>query len=514
MATSPPAGLSPARLDPDSGVPLYQQIYEALRRDILAGDLRPGQKLAATRLLAEDLGVSRNTVLLAFEQLTAEGYLQGRVGAGTFVAENLPDDLPSPIRIPETQREPAPAPTLSLRGAELARLAPMAVPSELRPLRAGTPALDEVPWALWQRLTSRRLQTLSKRSLGYGDPAGYRPLREAVAHHLHTLRGIRCTWDQILVVGGSQQALDLAARVLLDPGDAAWVEDPGYPGVHAALLAAGAEAVPVSVDAEGIDVARGRARAPRAPLAFVSPSHQFPLGTVMSPGRRLALLEWAREADAWVVEDDYDSEFRYRSRPLAALKSLDSPTWAAGERVIYVGTFSKVLFPALRLGYLVVPPALRDAFVGARFASSRQSPTLDQAVLADFLAQGHFGRHLRRMRKLYEARQGVLVEAARERLEGLLEIRSADAGMHVMGWLPNGIDDREAANAAAQAGVVAAPLSNYRLESHGPPGLLLGYAAFREREIRDAVERLGRALGSLEGLPRPQPSPQPSPQSS
>jgi GntR family transcriptional regulator / MocR family aminotransferase len=293
----------------------------------------------------------------------------------------------------------------------------------------------------------------------------------------------------VIVVAGSQQALDLTARLLLDEGDAAWIEDPGYLGARGALLGAGASLVPVPVDGEGLDVQAGQARNPEARLIYVSPSHQYPYGVTMSLPRRLALLESASRAGAWVLEDDYDSEYRYAGRPLAALQGLD------GEgRVIYLGTFSKVLFPALRLGYMVVPPDLVDGFVAARALVDRHSPTLDQAALADFIADGHFARHIRRMRALYAERQAILVEAATHGLAGVLDVSTAEAGMHLVGWLPPGVDDVEASRQAAAHGVEAPPLSLYSLEPPRHGGLLLGYTAVGEKEIRDGVQRLAKAL--------------------
>ena len=321
-------------------------------------------------------------------------------------------------------------------------------------------------------------------------------MREAISGYLGARRAARCSPEQVVVVSGSQQALDLAARVLLDPGDAAWVEDPGYAGARAALAGAGARLVPVPVDDDGLDVSAGKEREPDARLAYVTPSHQYPLGPTMGLGRRLELLRWASGAGAWIVEDDYDGEYRYGGRPLEALQGLDT-----GGRVVYVGTFSKVLFPALRLGYLVVPPDLVDAFVAARELSDRGSPVIEQSVLADFIAEGNFARHVRRMRALYASRQEALVEAAKQELSGLLNIGPAEAGMHLVGSLPWGADDREASRRATSYGVEAPPVSAYAMkgapypENPHRPGLLLGYAALTEAEILRGVRRLAAALG-------------------
>jgi GntR family transcriptional regulator/MocR family aminotransferase len=296
----------------------------------------------------------------------------------------------------------------------------------------------------------------------------------------------------VIVVSGSQQALDLVGRVLLDPDDAVWSEDPGYVGARGALAGAGARIVSVPVDGAGLDVAAGTARCPGARLVFVTPSHQFPLGVVMSLARRLELLAWASQADAWIVEDDYDGEYRYAGQPLASLQGLD-----ADGRVIYAGSFSKVLWPGLRLGYMVVPPDLVEPFVVARALTDRHPPLLEQAILADFIAEGHFARHVRRMRTIYAARQRALVDASREHLAGLLDVQPGEAGLHLVGWLPPGTNDRAASASALSQGVEAPPLSAYRIVLEGRPGLALGYAAVDETEIQAGTRRLAVALRAL-----------------
>jgi GntR family transcriptional regulator/MocR family aminotransferase len=355
------------------------------------------------------------------------------------------------------------------------------------------PAVDEFPLKVWRRLAGEFWRRPPRGSLGYGEPGGYRPLRMAIAEHLRAYRAVKCTWEQVIVVSGSQQALDLCARLLLDEGDGAWIEDPCYLGARAALSANGARLVPVPVDGEGLDVAAGEALAPDARLACVAPSHQYPTGATMGLRRRLALLGWASRAGAWVVEDDYDGEFRHSGRPLSSLQGLDG---SAEGRVIYVGTFSKALSPALRIGYAVVPPALVDAFEGARALADRHPPVPEQAILAEFVAEGHFARHLRRMRGLYAERQRALVEAAEAELAGLLEVRPSGAGLHLVGRLPDGADDAGVSARLAACGIEAPPLSAHRLSASGTPGLVLGYAAFDEAAIRDGV---GRLAGTLRG---------------
>lgn len=482
-------------LEQASALPLYRQLYNALREAILAGQLKAGARLPATRVLANAFGISRNTVLNAYAQLFAEGYVEGEVGSGTYVARTLPDELLH-ARASVTLSSPTilAGRQLSRRGTRLGttRIPTPRFPGELKAFRPGIPALDAFPYELWARLVARRWRRPQRSLLGYGDPAGYRPLREAIASYLGEARAVRCQAEQVIVVAGSQQALDLTARMLLDEGDAAWIEDPGYLGARGALLGAGAHLVPVPVDGEGLDVAAGKACSPGARLIYATPSHQYPYGVTMSLPRRLALLEWASQAGAWVLEDDYDSEYRYAGRPLAALQGLDSE-----GRVIYLGTFSKVLFPALRLGYMIVPPDLVDAFAAARALVDRHSPTLDQAALADFISDGHFARHIRRMRALYAERQAILVEAATHELSGTLDVHSAEAGMHLVGWLPEGVDDVEASRRAAANGVAAPPLSMYSLQLLRRGGLLLKYTAVGEKEIREGVQRLAKALHTL-----------------
>jgi GntR family transcriptional regulator/MocR family aminotransferase len=493
MATRSAAGaLLTLPLDPAAATPLFRQLYEGLRRGILDGTLAPGTRLPATRPLAAELGVARNTVVNAYDQLLAEGYLEGKMGSGTRVSRTLPEVMLQ-VRPADKGTPPAPPPrrALSRRGEQLTRARALgARPSGVpRPFRPGTPALDAFPFETWWRLVARHQRRPPLDRLAYDDPAGYAPLRRAIAEHLGPARAVHCDPEQVLVLTGSQQGLDLIARLLLDPGDRAWIEEPGYPGARAALQGAGVRLVPVPVDDEGLDVAAGQARCPTARLVYVSPSHQYPLGVTLSLPRRLALLDWARRSNAWVIEDDYDSEFRYTGRPLAALQGLDRD-----GRVLYLGTFSKSLVPSLRLGYLVVPPDLADAFANARAVVDRQGATLTQAVVADFITEGHFLCHIRRMRTLYHERQETLLRAARRELGGLLEVPACATGLHLMGWLSRGQDDRQASQAAAQAGVEAPPLSAYCLSRPARGGLLLGYAGCDARHIRDGVRQLGAAL--------------------
>jgi GntR family transcriptional regulator/MocR family aminotransferase len=501
-ATVPATGIV---LDRAGRLPMHRQLSQRLREAILAGQFPPGTRLPSTRTLATELGVSRTTALAAYEQLRDEGYLDGRVGAGTTVADLTG---PPPARTPAAPAAPLPTPhgtgpdaarpVLSARGAAVAasrwRLRPQTDSGRGRPraFPLGLPALDAFPRQLWTRVLTRRARRSLGDLLGYQDPAGHRPLREAIAAYLGLASGVRCDPDQVLVVSGAQAGIDLAARLLLDPGDKVWVEDPGYYGARGALTGAGARLVPVPVDADGLDLGAARRRQPDARLAYVTPSHQFPVGMTMSLARRLDLLAWAESAGGYVLEDDYDSEYRYVGRPLPALQGLDQ----AG-RVVYVGSFSKVLFPSLRVGYLVVPGGLVDAFTAAQRFGEVHVPALEQAALADFIADGHLGRHVRRMRALYAIRGWALVRAIRRQAPDALEVRSAHAGLHLVAWLPPGADDRAAAERAAAAGVEAQALSDHALERPGRGGLLLGYAAVPEPEIDRATARLARALAGM-----------------
>ena len=483
-----------AAIDLDRSAPtaLHRQLYYRLSHAILTRRLVPGTRLPPTRALAAELGVARNTVVNAFEQLLAEGYIEGKVGSGTYVSHALPDDMlqTRAKTSPPTRTLSSSAP-LSKRGTIIAATPAKQWQDSGRPraFRPGIPAIDEFPFEVWRQLANKRWRTLARDYLSYGEPEGYPPLRQAIAAYLGQARGVRCEPDQVIIVAGSQQALDLAARLLLDPGDVAWIEEPGYRGARGALLAAGAKLAPVPVDAEGLRVDVGIRKAKSARVAYVTPSHQYPMGVTMSLARRLKLLEWAAQSNAWILEDDYDSEYRFSGRPLTALQGLDN-----ANRVIYIGTFSKVLFPALRLGYLVVPPNLVDAFIAARVMTDRQAPVLDQAVLADFIAEGFFARHLRHMRTLYAERRAALVEAIARELGGMLEITSEPAGLHVMARLPPGVDDQKMAQRAAAHNVEAPALADYALTHLPRGGLVLGYAAVAESEIREGVRRLRAAI--------------------
>jgi GntR family transcriptional regulator/MocR family aminotransferase len=477
---------------PKPQMPLYRWLYEELRSTILAGRLHPGARLPATRDLAAQYGISRPTIVTAFEQLRSEGYVEGKVGSGTYVSKTLPDELlqapraKSPVR---TRRRSIPLSTYARRLRPLPR-------SESRParaFRASQPALDAFPTGLWAQVATRRLRRVSTRLLAGGEALGYRPLREAVAEYLNTSRGVKCTAEQVLIISGVQQALDRAAHLLLDAGDPVWMEEPGYPGAAVVFRAVGAKICPVPVDSEGLNLEAGRRRwkQQRPRLIYVTPAHQFPLGVTMSLRRRLSLLEWARRSRTIIFEDDYDSEYRYSGRPIPALQGLDR-----AAVVIFAGSFTDALFPALRLAYLVVPSDMVDIFAAAESVSTHHPPLIDQAILCDFIREGHFARHVRRMRELYAERLSVLVESARERLTGLLEIPAIEAGLRTVSWLQGGILAERAAQAAAKYDVEVLPLSRYAYGRARRDGIVLGFAAVDAREIRRGVEQLGRALES------------------
>jgi GntR family transcriptional regulator / MocR family aminotransferase len=480
------------RIDSRSPAGLQFQIYEAVRGAILDGVLAPGARLPSSRALAADLRVSRTTTLLAFEQLAAEGYVTGTHGSGTFVARELPDDLVRNTNTGALAGAKAPRhPPLSARGLSIAATPPSSarIAGHARAFRIGVPALDAFPMRLWAQIAGRRQRAATLAQLDYGDHAGWRPLREAIAAHVSAFRGTRCTADHIIIVPGAQRGLALIAQMVLDPGDAAWMEEPGYPGARGALAGAGARIAPVPVDRHGLDVEAGERLAPRARLACVTPSHQFPLAVPMSLPRRLALLDWARRARAWIVEDDYDSAYRYGTRAIPCLHGLDRD-----GRVVHVGSFSKTLFPSLRLGFLVVPEDLQPRIIRARRALDRAPAVLDQAVLAEFIADGHYERHLRRMRALYRERLDALAAGLQQHCAGALTLRPVNTGLHAVADLADAEAGRVFEEAAAR-GVEVMPLSAYYHSRRRPEnGLVLGFAATPPDAILAGTARLREAI--------------------
>jgi GntR family transcriptional regulator/MocR family aminotransferase len=439
---------------------------------------------------------------LAYEQLLAEGYAVGQAGSGTYVAASLPDAmLAAGQATPEiVSTSPLATPRLSAYGRHVAENSPLTPPSQglhaypvRYDFRYGLPAVEEFPHDIWRRLLARRARGVSLRSLRYGPPEGYAPLRAAIADYLRRARAVVCEPDQIIVVNGSQQALDLTARVLLDPGESVVLEEPHYQGARQVFLAAGARLFTGPVDVEGLDITALPAAAADIRLAYVTPSHQFPTGAIMSLARRLALLAWAEQTDTYVLEDDYDSEYRYAGRPVEAVQGLDR-----SGRVIYVGTFSKVLFPALRLGYLVLPPPLVQPFLAAKWLTDRHTSTLEQEMLTDFICEGHFERHLRRSRTRNAALRAALLDALETYLGNRVEVSGANAGIHLLVWLrgigPHQVD--ALIERAASAGLGLYSVAPYYLQPPCQAGLLLGYGAMTADEIRSGIQRLATVLDS------------------
>jgi len=467
------------------GTTLFQWVYDEVRSAILDGRLRRGRRLPSTRELARFYGVSRGTVVTAFEQLHAEGYLDSNVGAGTYVNTLLPEDLLHAKRDAGTVVGTKKVELSLSQFAQRLGQAADARSQPARAFRAAEAALDAFPITLWAQIASRRLHNATRTLLADVDPRGYRPLREAVSNYLGTARGVRCTTEQVIIVAGIQQGLDLTARLVLDPGDSVWVEDPCFFGVTSMLNALAAKIIPIPVDVSGLNVEEGKRRCNQAKLAYVTPAHQFPLGVTMSLDRRLALLDWARRTGGMIFEDDYDSEYRYSGQPIPALQGLDE-----ADSVIFAGSFSKVLFPSLRLGYLVVPLGLIDKFSAARYTMDRHSAVIDQAILCDFITEGHFGRHLRRMRELYASRLDVLRESVQQSLGEFLTIPETEAGVNTVGWLGNGINAEAVAQASAERNVEVIPINRFALKDQMPEGLLLGFGAVDDRELLRGVEEL------------------------
>ena len=479
-------------VDRRSSKPLHRQVYEAFCAAIVGRNLRAGQRVPSSRALALELRVSRIPVLSAYSQLLAEGYFEARPGSGTFVSSSLPDQWIS------LDRGYNPAQTArSGRGlvSKRSRLLPSykAAPwtSKWGAFIVGQLAFEHFPFRIWSSLLNRHVRNVRVSSLHYGDPMGSESFRVTVAAYLRTTRAVLCDAGQIMIVSGSQQALDLCARVLLDPGDKVWLEEPGYWLARHVFTMTGCRLVPVAVDEEGLDVAAGIRQSRKARAAFVTPSHQFPLGVTMSASRRLQLLDWAYSSGAWIIEDDYDNEYRYESMPVASLQGLDR-----NSRVIYIGTFSKTLFPSLRLGYIVVPRDLVDRFAAVRQAMDVYPSHLYQAVLQDFIGQGHFARHIRRTRLIYGERRNVLVEALRREFGTSIEVLGAEAGMQLVATLPKGLRDRSVSKQAGRHHLWLWPLSVCYLEKSARQGLILGFGSTTPREIPHAIRRLRTVIDS------------------
>jgi GntR family transcriptional regulator / MocR family aminotransferase len=461
-------------------------LYAEMRLAILEGRLGPGLRLPASRELARQYGLSRGTVVSVLERLQSEGYVSCRVGRGTWVK---PIAKPNP---PQQNVDAQPA-YISRVTTDFKTPKPYVdwpFTQGIRPFRIGNPAISEFPSEVWGRTASNRARHFGSWLQTDTDRRGYRPLRDAIAEYLSSSRGVRCTSDQIVVVSGVQQALDLLARLLLKRNDPVWMEDPGYFGASVAFATAGAKIVGVPVDEEGISVTAGIKLCPQAKGVYLTPGHQFPLGVTMSLGRRMAILDWASKTGAFVIEDDYDSEYRFEGQPARSLQSLDNHS-----NVIFIGSFAKTLFPALRLGFVVLPPALVDPFLAFRYRTDFRNSSFDQAVLCDFMVNGHLARHLRRMRGLYAGRLAALIEGGQRYLGGTLELSNVRAGLYTIGYLRNGMNSRHAEKLAAAHGIEVLAVDRFTIKRPDPKALLLGFAGYDETEIRRGLVCLAKALG-------------------
>lgn len=483
------------RIDARLARPVSSQLHQALRELILGGGCAPGERLPASRTLARELKLSRTTVIEVYDRLTAEGLIESRIGAGAFVS--APEHAPKPQPPAAAQDLVAPQPP-SLSQATTLALSRMAdrsrLPKSARAFTTALPAFDEFPMAQWARLAARHWRSARGDVMGYGDPLGHGPLRQAIAQHLRANRGIVCDADQVFIVAGAQQAFQLVATMLLNPGDPVWFENPGAIGARNSLVAAGAELVPVPVDEQGLCVDEGLRRAPQFRLAFVTPSHQQPLGMVMSLQRRMALLQAAQAAGAWVIEDDYDGEFSFGGEPMPTLKSVDT-----SERVIYVGTFSKSLFPSLRLGYLMAPPALVGPVTALMSRLMHGVPTHTQAVTSEFITEGHFSAHLRRMRQIYAERHAALQSAGRAQLAGALELFSSGSGLHTVARFVGHQQADEAAVVAAAAArqLTVSGFGRFAIAPTPERGLVLGFGGITPQQIERGVQGLAEVMGDL-----------------
>jgi GntR family transcriptional regulator / MocR family aminotransferase len=478
--------------------PLHRQIYDSFRAMILERRLQPGQQIPSSRALADELRISRIPVLGAYAQLLAEGYIESRSGAGTFVTSSLSDQF--------LGARPAVASVVNDPASDVISRVSRLLPVEGTPwflgsgaFSVGQIAYDHFPFRVWSDLVTYHARRVRASSMNYADPMGSEEFREVIAGYLRTARAVHCEASQIMVVNGSQHALDLSARVLLDPDSPVWIEEPGYQFLRHTLMLSGCRLVPVPVDSEGLDVAAGVKLCRNARVAYVTPSHQYPLGATMSAARRLQLLEWAHSSSAWIVEDDYDSEYRYESMPIASMQGLDP-----GSRVIYIGTFSKVLFPALRLGYMVIPPALVSRFLAVRQANDLCPSHLYQAALADFISAGHFTRHIRKTRQLYADRRNALTQALRKEFGSELErsemeILGAEAGMHLVVTLPPGMSDQKISARAAQEGLWLWPLSLAYVGTNVRQGFILGFGGTKADDMLHQVRRLRKAMRGESG---------------
>ena len=478
------------RIDRTPGKPVNRQIYQVIREAILSHLLPVGLQLPSSRDLARELDMSRNTVTYAYEQLIAEGYLETRTGAGTFIADTVPDQMPDGVAAGKVPPDVNSNIGLSTRGAQLGERSG-AYNLQWGAFMPGVPDVTRFPNKVWSRLQNKYWRRSRPEMLTYGHGGGYLPLREAIAEYLRVVRSVNCSADQVIVTTGIHQSIDLAAKLLADTGDRAWVEEPCYWGTRSVLESLSLKPVPILVDAEGINLRPGDLRHPPR-FIFVTPSHQYPLGPVMSLSRRRMLLEYAAANKAWIMEDDYDSEFRYNSRPLASLQGMDTY-----ERVLYLGSFSKTMFPGLRLGFMVVPEALASSFATGLSELYRGGQLFTQAILADFMTEGHFASHIRRMRVLYAERLRLLQEAIQQNFGDRIAISGGDAGLHLTLGLPDDCDDLAISRQALAQGIIVRPLSRYYMKpANVRRGLILGYACVPDELIKPTFDRLAKIIGA------------------
>ncbi|ARV60760.1 aspartate aminotransferase [Nostocales cyanobacterium HT-58-2] len=481
-------------LDSNSSLPLHQQLYEELRQAILTGRLLPGRRIPSTRQLAKCLGISRTTVTQTYDQLLSEGYIETIVGSGTFVCTQLPDDLLRSTPIPSPGKITRPPVKLSKYGESLIKTedVPRVVKSEIIPInfRYGRPAFDQFPIRLWRRLLSRYccsdLQWLDYST----DTLGYKPLRESISRYISRSRAVNCEPEQVIIVNGTQQALDLIMRLFIEPDDVIAMEDPGYLSARLIFQTQGAKLLPITVDESGLvvkDLAYHSNSQIR--LVYVTPSHQFPTGAILSLPRRLELLTWARQTGALIIEDDYDSEYRYGDKPIPALQGLDH-----SDSVLYIGTFSKVLFPSLRIGYLVLPKGLVSPFARAKWLSDRHLPLLEQQVLADFIDEGHLERHIRKMRAVYDKRRQALVKALKVHFGEKATILGEQAGIHVMVQLHTPFSDEEIMQRAALLGIGMMSAAPHYLKPHSQSEFIFGYGELTEQQLEESICSLAQIL--------------------
>jgi len=473
------------------GIEMGRWLRDELRHAILNGRLKRGARMPSTRSLALQHQCARGTMVMAYEHLHDEGYLETRKGAGTFVAAALPEDLTPKKRASAPDSKPVSTARLSKWGSKIAPQVSILPASRSvgKAFRGYEPAIDLFPINLWARLTARVARRAPRSLYGQGDARGHAPLRKAIAEYVGSARGVSCTSNQVVITTGAQQAFDLCARLLFDPQDAVCMEDPGYPGATSAFKAAGARIIDIPVDGEGLRVDRLMAHSERIRAAYATPSNQFPLGVTMSLSRRLQLLRWAHQRGVWIIEDEFDAEYRYFGRPVPALKSLDDY-----GSVIYIGTFTKMMFTSLRLGFVILPEPLVDAFAAARYVTDRHSPTLEQAVLAEFILEGHFGHHIRHMRQVYLERCEVLVDAAKRKLSAKLDVPMAASGMRTIGWLKTGEKDSLVAARARAAGLEVTAVSQFTRRNAQPNGLVLGFAGSPPNELRRGIDVLASIL--------------------